>query len=113
MSRSGGRVGGGWRRGGSAASSSAVASVTWRTARSNAASVAAEVFCTPLTLRTYWRAAASISSGVAGGSRPRRVLMLLDMGARLPAPSELLLDFGDDQARRAGDAVLWQLAHVD
>ena len=37
------------------------------TARSNAASVAGDVFCTPLILRTYWRAAASISCG--GGQR--------------------------------------------
>jgi hypothetical protein len=33
----------------------------------------------PLTLRTYWRAAASISSAVAGGSRPRRVVMFRHM----------------------------------
>ena len=49
------------------------------TAASNAASVAGEVFCTPLILRTYWRAAASISSGVATGSSPRSVVMLRHM----------------------------------
>ena len=65
MRRSGGCVGGGWVRGGSPASSSVVASVTARTARSNAASVRGDKVWTPLTLRTYWRAAASISSLVA------------------------------------------------
>ena len=39
-----------------------------------------EVFCTPLTFRTYWRAAASISSSVASGSRPRRVVILRHIG---------------------------------
>ena len=34
-----------------------------------------EVLVTPLTLRTYWRAAATTSSGVAAGSRPRSVVM--------------------------------------
>src|SRR5690606_34794301 len=111
--RSGGSVGGGCRRGGSSASRSAVASATWRTARSNAASVAAEVFWTPLTLRTYWRAAASISSGVAGGPRPPRVGMLRHMGARLPVPPQVLLDLGGEQAERAGDPVAGQLALVD
>ena len=84
MRRSGGRVGGGCLRSGRTASSSAVTSAIWRTARSNASSVAAEVFCTPLTLRTYCRAAASTSSGVAAGSSPRRVVMLRHMAARLP-----------------------------
>src|SRR5690606_29049126 len=84
------------------------APATWRTARSNAASVAAEVFWTPLTLRTYWRAAASISSGVAGGSSPRRVVMLRHMGARLPVPPQVLLDLGGEQAERAGDPVAGQ-----
>ena len=79
-----GRVGGGWRRGGSSASSNVVAWVTENTARSNAACVAAEVDVTPLTLRTYWRAAASISTGVAPGSRPRNVVMLRHM----PPPYE-------------------------
>ena len=56
-----------------------VASVTRVTASSNAASLAADVACTPLTLRTYWRAAASISSGVAAGCSPRSVVMLRHM----------------------------------
>ena len=51
--RSGGNVGGGDWRGGSCASSSSVASVIRRTAFSKAASVRSDVFCTPLTLRTY------------------------------------------------------------
>jgi len=40
-------------RGGSSDSSSVVAWVIENTARSNAASVAADVDCTPLILRTY------------------------------------------------------------
>jgi len=53
------------------------------TARSNASAVAGEGFWTPLILRTYWRAAASISSGVACGSRPRSVVMFRHMRARV------------------------------
>lgn len=79
MRRSGGSVGGGCLRGGRSASNRAVAAVTARTACSNASAVTAEVACTPLTLRTYWRAAASISSGVAPGSSPRSVVMLRHM----------------------------------
>lgn len=56
-----------------------MAAVTCATARSKASDVAAEVDCTPLTLRTYWRAAASISSPVADGSSPRSVVMFLHM----------------------------------
>ena len=51
--RSGGRVGGGCLRGGSSRSSCVEAWVMVSTARSNAASVAGDVFCTPLILRTY------------------------------------------------------------
>src|SRR5690606_36467277 len=65
--RSGGTCVGGRRRSGRAESSSAVTAAIRATASSNTASVAVEVFWTPLTLRTYWRAAASISSGVASG----------------------------------------------
>ena len=36
---------------------------------SNAATSAAGGFARPLTLRTYWRAAARISSRVVGGSK--------------------------------------------
>jgi hypothetical protein len=35
----------------------------------------------PVTLRTYWSAAASISSGVAGGSSPRSSVMFRHMQA--------------------------------
>src|SRR5690348_9371887 len=70
--RSGGTVLGGWRRGGSCSSSRVVVSVTSATAASNASALAAEGWVTPLTLRTYWRAAAALSSAVAGGCRPRR-----------------------------------------
>ena len=44
---------GGTFRGGNVDNNSAVTAVTAATARSNAASVAADVFWTPLTLRTY------------------------------------------------------------
>ncbi len=57
----------------------AVAAATWVTARSTAAAVAADGAPTPLTFRTYWRAAASISASVTGGSRPRSVVMFLHM----------------------------------
>src|SRR6266508_2677003 len=77
--RRGGRFLGGWRRGGRSRSSSAVTRATVATARSNDSSVAAVWRVIPLTLRMYWRAAASISSLVAGGSRPRRVVMLRHM----------------------------------
>ncbi len=53
MRRSGGSVGGGCLRGGSVASRAVDALVTWATARSNAFSVAGDVDCTPLILRTY------------------------------------------------------------
>ena len=57
--------------------------ITSATAFSNAASVAALAFCTPLILRTYCRAAASISSWVAWGSSPRRVVMLRHMPSKI------------------------------
>ena len=43
--------------------------MTASTARSNASSFAREGFVIPLTLRTYWSAAARISSSVVGGSK--------------------------------------------
>src|SRR5262249_39293591 len=73
---------------GSSASSSLVASVTRATARSNGASVRAVTDWTPLTFRTYWRAAASISSLVAAGSRPLSVVMLRHMLPTLPAAGD-------------------------
>ncbi len=85
--RSGGSVRGGCFRGGRVASSSVVASVIRATASSKASPVAADGFCTPLTLRTYWREAASISSGVATGSSPRRVVMLRHMSRWSRAPA--------------------------
>lgn len=78
-------MGGGWRRGGRAARRSAVAAVTTSTACSNASTVAGDVDCTPLTFRTYWRAAAAISSGVAPGSSPRSVVMFRHMSGTLPS----------------------------
>jgi hypothetical protein len=56
-----------------------VASVTLATAVSKASAVWGVGLATPLTLRTYCRAAASISSAVAAGSSPRRVVMLRHM----------------------------------
>src|SRR6266496_186794 len=87
--RRGGRVFGGWRRGGRSLSTSAVTRATVATARSNASSVAAVGRVIPLTLRTYWRAAASISSLLAGGSRPRRVVMFLHMPAMVDQGMDL------------------------
>src|SRR5688572_13210477 len=54
-----------------------------RTASSKAGLVASVGFWTPLTFRTYWMAAASISVGVASGSRPRSVVMFRHMPATL------------------------------
>ena len=85
--RMGGSLRGGNLRGGRAVSTWAVAALILTTASSKAASVAAEVFCTPLTLRTYWRAAASISSGVAGGSKPLRMVMLRHMPEDSTSPT--------------------------
>src|SRR5438270_2805033 len=53
------------------------------TAASNGSRVLSLRVWTPVTLRTYWRAAASISSGVARGSRPRSVVMLRHMAPTL------------------------------
>src|SRR5687768_6121276 len=58
-------------------------------AASNASATAAGGFWSPLTLRTYWRAAASISSAVAGGSRPRSSVMLRHMPVRLRGLPEM------------------------
>ena len=85
--RSGGRLGGGCLRGGREARSDVVALVICFTARSKASSVAGDVDCTPLTLRTYWRAAASISSGVATGSSPRSVVMCGTSRHPMPGPN--------------------------
>ena len=67
----------------SAASNSLVMAATSSTARSNTASFAFDGFCDPLTLRTYWSAAARTSSSVAGGSKLWSVLMFRHM----PEPS--------------------------
>ena len=83
MRRSGGSDFGGTLRGGSSARSSRVAAATAVMAFSMAASVRADGAWMPPTLRTYWRAAASISSDVAWGSRPRRVVMFRHMSATL------------------------------
>ena len=62
-----------------------VTAAIWATASSTAAAVSGDDVVTPLTLRTYWRAAASISTGVATGSSPRRVVMFRHMGPNLAA----------------------------
>jgi hypothetical protein len=71
--------------------------VTWAissTARTNAASFAFDGCVEPLTLRTYWSAAAWISSSVAGGSKLWRVLMFRHMPR----------DYWRDQAARGGQS---------
>ena len=62
-----------------------MAPATARTASANASSLPADGDLTPLTFLTYWRAAASISSRVAGGSRPRRMVMFRHMEPKLSA----------------------------
>lgn len=79
MRRSGGSDLGATFLGGNSANNSVVAVVMMATARSKAASVESDSFCTPLTFRTNWRAAASISSAVAMGSSPRNVVMFRHM----------------------------------
>src|SRR5690606_27782334 len=81
--RSGGTVGGGWRRAGSSASRSAVIAAISLAAACMRSLTAAFGFEMPLTLRTYCKAAASISSRVAGGSRPRSSVMFRHMCARV------------------------------
>ena len=75
----GGRVAGATRRDGSSSRRAAVAAATSATARSTASSLRAETAESPATFRTYWRAAALTSSDVAGGSSPRRTVMLRHM----------------------------------
>jgi hypothetical protein len=77
--RSGGELSGGRGRGGNSANKSDVAWDTFRTAFSKASSVRAEVALTPLTLRTNWRAASSISCVVAAGCSPRSIVILRHM----------------------------------
>lgn len=74
---------GGRCRGGNSANKSNVARATLWTAFSNASSVRAEAECTPLTLRTNWRAASAISCSVAAGCKPRSIVMLRHMGSML------------------------------
>jgi hypothetical protein len=76
-------VEGGRCRWGSSASNSTVAAATLRIALSKVGSVRLEGVCNPLTFRTYCRAAASISSAVASGCRPRRVVIFRHMEAML------------------------------
>ncbi len=60
-------------------------SVTSATAVSKASTLDPEGRVIPLTLRTYWRAAASISSGVAAGSRPLSSVMFRHMDTTIGA----------------------------
>jgi hypothetical protein len=80
--RNGGEVLGGWRRGGRASSSRVVVDATSATAISKASAFAGDGWVMPLTLRTYCRAAAEISSAVAGGSSPRNSVMFLHIPQR-------------------------------
>ena len=84
--RSGGTVFGGWRRGGRVPSNRVVVAVTSATAASNASALAADGRVMPLTLRTYWRAAAAISSAVAAGCNPRSSVMLRHMPTTIGPP---------------------------
>ena len=77
-----------------------VAAVTACTARSMAASVRAEGAWIPPTFLTYWRAAASISSGVASGSRPLRVVMLRHMAATVSPPTARCSEGSSEVAAR-------------
>jgi len=61
------------------------ASAIRSTASSNAASFTAEGFWNPLILRTYWSAAARISSPVAGASKLCNLLMFLHI-CKPPGP---------------------------
>src|SRR2546430_5720822 len=79
--RSGGSVFGGWRRGGTSASNCSVMAATSSAASSMRLANASLGFAIPLTLRMYCRAAASISSRVAGGSSPRSSGMFRHMPA--------------------------------
>lgn len=82
---------------------------TSATAASNAALFASEGRVIPLTLRTYWRAAASISTAVAGGCRPRSSVMFRHMaskvgasaaaGYRAPVTQDVLLTDTTDRIR--------------
>jgi hypothetical protein len=67
----------------SSASRRREASVTASTARSNASWLALDGRVDPLIFRTYCRAAASISSGVAGGEKLWRVRMFRHIGRLL------------------------------
>src|ERR687898_195756 len=69
----------------SASRSREVTSATSSTAVSNAAWFAADGFVMPLTFRTYWRAAARTSSGVAGGAKLFSGRMLRHMAPRYAA----------------------------
>ena len=81
--RSGGTTAGGVRRGGSPARSSAVAAATFLTASSKAGVAIWPAVVTEPTLRTYWRAADSTSSAVAGGSSPRSGVMFRHMSTTI------------------------------
>jgi hypothetical protein len=65
----------------SAASKRLVLAAISSTARPKAASFTLEGFWEPLTLRTYWSAAARTSSSVAGGSKLWSVLMFRHMAS--------------------------------
>ncbi len=59
--------------------------MTSATAASNASALAADGWVIPLTLRTYWRAAAAISWAVAGGSSPRSSVIFRHMVSTISA----------------------------
>src|SRR5438045_2992588 len=78
-----------------------VAAATARTASSNTAWLAADGRVVPLTLRTYWMAAASISSEVVGGSKLWSTRMFLHMGPHCQAATVDRQHRGTWQSTRA------------
>ena len=87
--RSGGTVFGGWRRAGRHSSSNrVVAAATSTTAASNTSAMAAGgTGASPLTFRTYCRAAAMISSFVAAGPGPVGSVMFRHISQSKPLPA--------------------------
>src|SRR4051812_38567115 len=68
-----------------ASSNRVEAAATSATARSNASALTRDGFVVPLILRTYWSAAAAISSSVAGGSKLESGRMFRHMSRSLRA----------------------------
>jgi hypothetical protein len=83
--RSGGTVFGGRRRAGNSSRSRATIAAISPVARSTGSRVPSPTLVTPVTFRTNCSAAAVISSSVAAGSSPRRVVMFRHMSSTVRA----------------------------